>query len=190
MFMTSLSVMLAVIISNLHHQGETKDNEVPTWLRGVAARIGKFFKIPTQVNTRDIRRSPSPASMKTPLRESMNGINLHYIGETSSECNLIEYVNGESTTSKQVGNYQGKEGKKKSRKMTEGEEILRRLSIIINRQEEQRMYSQKNRDWQEVARLIDRCLFYAYFIVLFTSTVAILLIVPLGKNVKIEHGKS
>ncbi|XP_064620948.1 neuronal acetylcholine receptor subunit alpha-10-like [Lineus longissimus] len=195
MFMTSLSVMLAVIISNLHHQGETKDNEVPNWLRGVAARIGKFFKIPTNVHSRSERRSPSPTSMRTPLRESMNGINLHYIGETSSECNLIEYENGENTSTKHKlpgnGTYQGKhDPKKKSRKVTEGEEILRRLSIIIKRQEEQRMYSQKNRDWQEVARLIDRCLFYAYFIILLSSTVSILLLVPLGKNVKIEHDSS
>ena len=67
---------------------------------------------------------------------------------------------------------------------TNSEEILKKLEAILARQEEllKPRTDSVNREWQEVAEIVDRFLFWLYFAVTLSVTIVILVLVPLGKS--------
>ncbi len=68
----------------------------------------------------------------------------------------------------------------------QNEQICRHLSLLLMRQEDllkSQIKNGVNKEWQEVAEICDRFLFWCTFVVMFTVTIVILLFVPLGKSV-------
>ena len=75
--------------------------------------------------------------------------------------------------------------KKENSQKENHEEISRKIDQILDKQEQ--MLKSKddsvNREWHELAEVIDRALFWIYVCVTLVITVTILLLVPLGKTV-------
>ena len=75
--------------------------------------------------------------------------------------------------------------KRCERHYTQQEEILKRLSLLLLKQEElmKPQPEEVNKEWHEIAEVVDRCFFWFYITVTTLLTVTILLLVPLGKSV-------
>ncbi len=63
------------------------------------------------------------------------------------------------------------------------EEILKRLSLLLLRQEEllKPGVEEVNKEWHEIAEVVDRCFFWFYLTMTLGVTIVILVLVPLGK---------
>ncbi len=74
--------------------------------------------------------------------------------------------------------------KRCERHYAQQEEILRQLSQLLMKQEElmKPPREEVNKEWHEVAEIIDRCFFWFYLTVTMLVTIIILLLVPLGKS--------
>lgn len=73
------------------------------------------------------------------------------------------------------------------------EEISQKLDSILAKQEhiltsKSEEESKTALEWQEIAEVIDRALFWVFVILTLAFTIIILVLVPLGKTVKLEDG--
>ena len=82
--------------------------------------------------------------------------------------------------------------KRCERHYTQQEEILKRLSLLLLKQEElmKPQPEEVNKEWHEIAEVVDRCFFWFYLTVTTTLTITILLLVPLGKSVDMNKWPS
>ena len=88
------------------------------------------------------------------------------------------------------GGHHSAGGLKRSKRKSEkwglyNDELLKRLDLLLSRQEDviKSKNNEVNREWQEVAEVIDRALFWLYVLITFMTTIVILVFVPLGKSV-------
>ena len=181
MAMTSISVIMAVVISNLHHQSQ-KDRMVPRWMRKLCMFLGRGLGIRTPSLRESLHiDTGAPPDSKTPLNESFNSYSLKFRNINESECNLIDLTEQESKAKETPKN-----GNDNNIRNKQHEEILRRLRMIMVRQEEILKTQYENRDWIEVGDVVDRVLFWLYSTTMLLITVTILIFVPLAKSVKID----
>ena len=79
--------------------------------------------------------------------------------------------------------------KSRRTRSTSCDELIYKLDMLIHRQEKIINLSdekpQVNKEWHEIAEILDRSLFWIYSVILIMSTIVILVIVPLGKTVSI-----
>ena len=211
MGLSSLSVMFAVSVSYMHHQS-FMGREVPGYLRKMASIFNRWLMIQPRGKRRGDCKAPSTTEttpdLKTPLRDSLSSINCSFTQDVDNGdtflCNSEVVANtralahgGAATThahSRSVDAGLSKEAKqasssgrtrKKSERKMYNDELMKRLDLLFIRQEEllKSKQSETNREWQEVAEVIDRTLFWVYVVVTFMTTVVILVLVPLGKTV-------
>ena len=144
--------------------------------------------------------------LKTPLKNSFSNVNMTFRNEVHSSFEM-GYANGgtgrgahgasnkSSASTNSTPNTPNTKSppatpkettKKKKNERVTTDELLRGLNILLQRQE-QLLKPQKesdiNKEWHEVAEIMDRFLFWVYFIINFVVTIVILVLVPLGKTV-------
>ena len=68
------------------------------------------------------------------------------------------------------------------------EEILKRLSLLLLKQEEMMKPppEEVNKEWHEIAEVVDRCFFWFYITITVVITITILVLIPLGKSVDMD----
>ena len=78
--------------------------------------------------------------------------------------------------------------KRCERHYNQQEEILKRLSLLLLKQEEMMkpQPDEVNKEWHEIAEVIDRCFFWFYLTITTVTTILILLLIPLGKSVNMD----
>lgn len=186
MSLTSVSVILAVVTSNINQRG-FREVDVPRWFRKCVIGLGRVmcFQMIHLTN-------------ETP--EDIQMIPLHIKGYThtmkntfsnDSGCSLIEYENGDCHPNNQ--NQQNQQNLKMTATQCnsregnwELEEILRRLKILIDKDDEKDRVDFYSKRWIEAAEIIDRFFFIIFIIGTTLSSVLLLVVMPLIKSVSIE----
>ena len=200
MGLTCVSVTFAVAISYLYHQS-VMGREVPNYLRKIGLYLNRILKVRPHMRGENTKPPPNkkPSTtettpdLKTPLRESFSSINFTFRSETEVfDFENVHFGQEGGVARDAIGrkNPANKKRGETHRTMSSSEELIRRLDILLAKQEEQmRRQSenkpQLNKEWQEIAEVIDRTLFWVYTMVTTSITVIILVLVPLGKTVSL-----
>lgn len=195
MAMTSMSVILAVIVSNISYTGR-KDTEMPPFFKSVVlglARVVCFKLHYVRASVTSGRTSQQCAHSRSNVlykgvpnhvsNDSGCGlVDLNTNFEFGRTCNTAETPTtgaaalraefGRSRQLHQVGHDQ----------YGELDNILQRLHCVLLREDEKDKGENLCREWQEAAEVIDRFLFWIFVVGTVTTTITSLVIMPLLKD--------
>ncbi|KAL8562674.1 hypothetical protein ACOMHN_011245 [Nucella lapillus] len=211
MALTSMSVILAVVVSNISNRGH-KDKTMPPLFRScitILARVVCFRLHYVRPNVRQGRVvTQTPRSRPGILYK---GVTNHVSND--SGCGLIDFETNvdfqgtsagssshqpsSSHTSAAALRAEFRRARKEemAREMSRGrvgeggtssspemEDILSRLREVLIREEEKDSGENLCRQWQEAAEVIDRFLFWIFVLGTFMATITSLVILPLTKK--------
>ncbi|XP_064618674.1 neuronal acetylcholine receptor subunit alpha-10-like isoform X2 [Lineus longissimus] len=186
MAMTSLSVIIAVIILNIHHKG-VGDKRPPYWLRRlvlsklshlVCLHRKEYTKISKSPNSEEKGLSHNHAQLQS-FKSAFSDSPM----ETTRLSTRIHHVNESDNVGQGIGNSVGSSFR--SRNPTD-EEIVKHLRVLIDKQEKADHEVNVIREWQDIATVLDRCLFWVFFFVTTVATIGVLVLRPLTKNAVLE----
>lgn len=193
MGLTSLSVLLAVALLNVHLYGSAL-KPVPSRLRQILFhRLAPllFVTLHRAANIQE-QKNPRRSTVKA-LRRATTIYNTVFLSENdllsgktqqqepsehtfqSTTINNSTNTNSDST---QVSNIRST-----SESLSECKRLLTDLNRLILRPTDNFEEEQLTRDWQNVALVLDRCLLYLYIILTAVLTIVTLVLAPLLKTV-------
>lgn len=188
MSMTSLSVILAVLTSNINHRGQ-KEVGVPRWLAVILNGLSKVMCMDLVFVNLSIKRS------KNDWRGSAaQGVQrpYHYISTTvsgDSGC-LIDYENGDThaqisnSCTNNHTNHMSRQGNTQRDENKEYSLILQKLDELLAREEERERADLYIKQWVEVAEIIDRFFFWLFVTGTAFVSLFLLIVYPLFKETK------
>ena len=185
MAMTSVSVIMTVFVLNLHYRGPNR-KPVPEWLRKCI--LGK--RSGCQLNclaARETRGRDEYYSGKDGIYSRNVSLKLtieNIAQELKDELDHSE--NATDISSSADGGYQTGGGNDKcSRRNTRrnnhqrtNQDILDALKRLVSKQEKEEHDDELMHEWRELAQIVDRVLFWLFFVGTFGSTVLILVVAP------------
>lgn len=186
MTMTSLSVILAVLTSNINHRGH-KEVPVPNWLVTLLSVLSKpmcmdlrFLKPKRKQSGTDWNRGPQSPNYNRPY---------HYMSTAvsgDSGC-LTDYENGENHVHGHVGNSCGHNHSNHVRQQREQENkdlllILHKLDDLIAREDDRERVDLYIKQWIEVAEVVDRFFFWLFILGTVFVSLFLLVIYPMFKE--------
>lgn len=194
MGLTSLSVLLAVVLLNVHLYGSAL-KPVPRRLRRILFfHIAPFLRVKLhRATTGNDQKNPQRTSTAA-ARRSTTIYNAVFLNEAdlSTNCQLpstsLHTVNSTTIntnpetrnelTPPLISNTQST-----PQSLHECKRLLSELNRLVLRPTETQEEDIIARDWQNVALVIDRCLFYTYLLLTTILTALTLLLAPLLKTV-------
>lgn len=189
MSMTSLSVILAVLTSNINHRGQ-KEAGVPRWLSTILTLLSRMMCMDI-VFLKPKRRTYTeyPTTNKVSQQKPYHYISAAVSGD--SGC-LIDYENGD--THAQVRNACAASHKNhvthQSNKTIEENKdltlILDKLDDLISKEAERDKADMVIKQWIEVAEIVDRFFFWLFVLGTLFASLFLLVIYPLFKKNIIE----
>jgi nicotinic acetylcholine receptor len=200
MGLTSLSVLLAVVLLNVHLYGSAL-KPVPRRLRCILFfHIAPFLRVKlhraTTVNDQKHRQRTSTTAPRRSttiynavfLNENDLSMNLqqpssHTLHSTTMTNNNLAEMNSNSDIRNDLSAPTISNIQSTPQSLQECKRLLSELNHLILRPSETREEDIIIRDWQNVALVIDRCLFYTYLLLTAILTALTLLIAPLLKTV-------
>ena len=194
MSLTSLSVLLAVVLLNVHLYGSAL-TPVPSRLRRILFyHIAPFLRVKLHCGTKFEHQRRSRHSTVISPRRATTIYNAVFLNEndllsngqeprpSSSSTHVLQTatmnennINSDSTT---VSNVQTG-----PQTLSECKRLLTELNRLVLRPTETQEEDTIIRDWQNVALVIDRCLFFLYLFLTMLLTIGTLVLAPLLKNV-------
>lgn len=189
MSLTSLSVLLAVILLNVHHYGSSL-KPVPAGMRRLLLyRFAPFLRVKLHRGSKhDNQKHPSQSTVKIPRRATTiyNAIFLNESdllnkdqpdpSHTLQSAMLTE--NNLHPDAALLSTHQTP-----SQSLNECKRLLTELNRVILRPTESHEEDAIVRDWQNVALVLDRCLFILYILLTGLLTIGTLVLAPLLKYV-------
>ncbi|NP_001267772.1 acetylcholine receptor subunit alpha-type acr-16-like precursor [Aplysia californica] len=194
MGITSMSVMLAVLVSNISYKGQ---HQIPL------PRLMRYFIVGLAriMCTKLYYISPPNKTGGRVLSPARNRRNFYRVGNgthvsNDSGCALVEYelgdtlgVNLENLRLPSSVRHQQAPASVRSRsgeriKEDDIDLILSLLKKLLVRESEREEEDDLNKQWEEAARVIDRFLFYIFFLLTILATIVTLVIMPLTKPEK------
>ncbi|XP_045215710.1 neuronal acetylcholine receptor subunit alpha-10-like isoform X1 [Mercenaria mercenaria] len=184
MSMTSLSVILAVLTSNINHRGQ-KEVSVPRWLAVILTGLSKVMCMDLVfVNGRNKRsaddwQTGSGRGVQRPY---------HYISTAvsgDSGC-LIDYENGD-THAQLPNNHSNHMTRQQGNQREDNKDyllIIQKLDELIAREEERDKADLYIKQWVEVAEIIDRFFFWLFVTGTLIASLFLLIVYPLFKETK------
>jgi hypothetical protein len=192
MGLTSLSVLLAVILLNIHLYGSAL-KPVPHRLRRLLfLHIAPFLHVrlhrATANNDRKQTRRSSTISQHR-LTTIYNAIflNEHDLLDSVQRLSTNAFLHSTATTiddhRSSISPTSINNTESASQSLHECKRLLTELNRLMFSANESKDDDAIIRDWQNVAVVMDRCLFYTYLISTTTLTVVTLLLAPLFKTI-------
>ncbi|CAF1136037.1 unnamed protein product [Rotaria sp. Silwood1] len=185
MGLTSLSVLLAVILLNVHLYGSSL-KPVPNRLRSLL-----FFHIAPYLHVKLHRtiilkdKKNNQCTSETASRRSTTIYNAVFLNEndllTNSQTSSSSHVLHSTTMTE--NNLRATNINSTPHSLQECKRLLYELNRLILRSSEKHEEDIIIRDWQNVALVIDRCLFFTYLLFTTILTVLTLLLAPLLKTI-------
>lgn len=176
MTLTSVSVIVAVGVSSIHNKGY-KDIHIGSKLRRVVLILSKIVFMKLYFISASVPEEARVSKYKASIQEGYTGFACTYVSE--SGCNLIDYENGDGPQTKEK---EDTKNKRESSRCWETEEILRRLHLLLVKEENREKESFAVREWQEAAEVLDRFMFWIFIFFTLLTTLVLLWFVPLSKN--------
>ncbi len=198
MALTSLSIIMAVFVLNLHHRGPY-DKPLPNWLKKMC--LGKSKKLARGLcfsradrhyvneNTNLVPSAPFRLKVESLAQELTDEFDNSYTTEIGTEVPNTHfgtryhppgYVEVNQTDHSQAKRPQHFEnlGNSRHKCFKTNEDILGALEKIIDRYEEDDNIEDRIYEWRQVAVAVDRILFWIFFFVTTASTVIVLIVIP------------
>ena len=214
MGLSIVSILCAVVVSNLHHQS-IMDRDVPNGLKAFARRLNRFIFIrPRRRPLLSACDKNRDSREQVHLKESMSHVTfgtMTYHNEFPLQGYETTFSNGSTRRKRSRGSFHvtasstpssrdpspHRISHRESLKRVKccgssscgNETLVKQMSTLLKRQEnvlKELEDGRLNREWHEIAEIIDRFLFCVYFIISVSVTIIILVLVPLGKTVKIR----
>ncbi|KAK3097625.1 hypothetical protein FSP39_011519 [Pinctada imbricata] len=177
MSFTSLSVIFAVIVSNFHARG-TSPKKLPQGLRSFTIFISKILCMKLNHLSAQFPASWTYSACQIPVLNG-NKSNTPSMNGTSSGCVKIkddttEPLSEENNPPMSKFNYL----------------VLDSLKCLIEKHEERERESHLKGQWEEAAKVMDRFLFWLFLCGMISSTLYLLLILPLTKTQTVNTGET
>ena len=178
--MTSMSVILAVLTSNINHRG-LKGVQVPSCLRSVLTIMSKVMCM-RLVFIKHKANNTVYQGMNPHARNPY-----HYISTTVSSGDsgcLTEYENGDANTQNMRHNstHLNRQPSQKHDINQDVQLILQKLDLVLSKEEEKEHSELLIKQWVEVAEIIDRFFFWIFVIGTLFTSFFLLLVYPLFKG--------
>jgi nicotinic acetylcholine receptor len=188
MSLTSLSVLLAVVLLNVHLYGSAL-KPVPSRLRGILFyRVAPFLRVKLHRGARcENQKNARQSTVMTPRRATtiynavfLNENELLSNGQQQQHTFQSTTINENNlnSDSSSISNVQSS-----SQSLGECKRLLTELNRLVLRPTEVHEEETIVRDWQNVALIMDRCLFFLYLFLTTLLTVGTLVLAPLLKFV-------
>lgn len=193
MALTSLSVILAVFVSNINNRGYHQA-PLPPCLRSfmVIASKAICYKLEYihQIKFEEVK----PSSFQVVVKRNRKFTRPH---PSESGCNLVEFgssdqiANSSRTIEDSSLSRRGSALHARGVQTTihreyprswEAEEILEKLQLLLNKEEERSKEMALMKQWQEVAEVVDRILFWVFVLSTLLCSLSILVFVPLARS--------
>ncbi|XP_062611295.1 neuronal acetylcholine receptor subunit alpha-10-like [Saccostrea cucullata] len=175
MSFTSLSVICAVGVTNLHLRGHAYP--VPNWMRKLLFLISNILCIRLHHlrNGLSVNSSPHwdriPASSTFGNHSTSNGRIVHDLGEGTVIHHDEVHKEGAAPTDRLL----------REDNSDVNHALLETLKCLINKHEEGERERKIHDEWKEVALIIDRSLFVIFLLGMIVASVYILVVLPLRK---------
>ncbi|ESP05438.1 hypothetical protein LOTGIDRAFT_152289 [Lottia gigantea] len=177
MSLTSLSVIMAVVVSNISNSG-LREKIIPPFLKHLVLILSKVCCI-------KLRFVPSAGFDGTIVRcTSKQGNQMLYKGIANnishdSGCGLIDFENGEPNNAR----IKERVNRRREDKMDSQElnDLLGKVHELMCRESEKDRNEFLCKQWQEVGIVVDRVLFWIFVLGTFMSTIYLLVIMPSTK---------
>ena len=210
MAVTSISVILTVFVLKLHHCGP-RQAEVPSWLRFLALRCMATLVTCRPVsnanrNNKQRRNRKMGSKAKTngdnaevclrlvseyghrkhsPVAEFRNSSHKPHVKQEGyndiSTTNLSSDLNHQNHQTIDPGSSLTPNDLRRLKVM---EEILRYLKIMVAKRDEDDNQAELVTEWQQVAAILDRFLFWFFLLTTIVSTVVMMVIVPMLRDLE------
>ncbi|XP_078316181.1 neuronal acetylcholine receptor subunit alpha-9-like isoform X4 [Crassostrea virginica] len=171
MALTSLSVIMAVLTSNINIRG-FKEVDLPRWLRAVII-------IGAKINCMKLAYVTKADCGMHEDKERYH--QMHTTFSNDSGCALIDYENN-STKQKCEMTDNAREPVRREADLSSdtwlAREILSRLQLLVDKEEERERADLLCKRWMEAAEVIDRCLFWVFIFGTVFSTIILLVVIP------------
>ena len=182
--MTSMSVIFAVFIIHLHHRGNL-DRRAPPWLRRTSCVLGRVVCVRTSpVLSSNIladieeRLTPGVSSYNKGFRvNSLRHVTLSPIGQKESRYYLHKEKTASSRGRSESLTYKIKHVE---------DDVLRNLRMVIDKHDKEELQHYISKEWEDIAIVFDRFLFWIFFVTACTATLSLLVFKPLTKDINIE----
>ncbi|KAK3602116.1 hypothetical protein CHS0354_023095 [Potamilus streckersoni] len=175
MAMTALSVIFSVLVLNIHHRGGFSPGP-PPWIKRVAALLAKVVCIRTTFHTDRYTPVQSYTMCNTiPIPANDNMTNTEF----ESERNAMNGVKRDMV----IDARQASTRHHICQKTPIDDEVMRLFNSVVGSHERTLMEQQTAREWQELARIMDRTFLYICVFTTLLSTIILLAIRPMTKYI-------
>lgn len=172
MGMTSLSIILTVFVLQLHHVGPHQ-RPVPRWLRFLCVDILARFMC--------MRQSQIPQPFVDEFRKDDMCLTTFFEnvenGNTAGTCNGNIQQNSNNT----INNYQNDKYHIEMERDKTHQKITNHLKLLVEKQDYEENHQGIVHEWQFVAHVMDRVLFWIFLFAAVLSSILILVVQPLMK---------
>lgn len=204
MALTSISVILTVCVLKLHHCGP-RQTEVPCWLRFLVLRIMATLvtcRLPPANRPRRHKRHKKGNSdnpdvclrLVNDYTHNKHSPVAEFRNSHSKVHDSDKTYNDITTTNLSEVNHQPPVDSSPSmspsdiRRLKVMEEILRYLKIMVAKRDDDDSQAELVNEWQQVAAVMDRFLFWLFLLATIVSTVVMMVVVPLLRDIE-EYGE-
>ena len=180
MGLTSLSVLLAVVLLNVHLYGSAL-KPVPRRLRSILFyHVAPILRVRLHRTTATKEQKPAQRTSTAVARRSTTVYNAVFLNDTNLTDNSLQ-----PDSTMMTGNAKNdvRTNSTTPRTFNDCKRLLHELNRIVLRPSETNEEDTIMRDWQNVALVFDRCLLYIYIILTTLLTTFTLLLAPLLKTV-------
>ncbi|CAG2238742.1 CHRNN [Mytilus edulis] len=191
MSLTSISVIMTVLVLNLHHRGPNRQ-EIPLWMRRIVlGKLRQFFcinnsssSLVTTNETKFLRSMSLKMTLDNIAQELQNEMQM----ENGMADTIVTDNQGTSIHSPRDVRFNSLQNENLKRSRTKSnrghsysrinDEILQSLRSVIDKHEREDHDYEITQDWRRVAQVVDRILFWVFFFGTLISTIIVLVICP------------
>ena len=192
MAMTSMSVVFSVFVLHIHHKGG-RGNRAPIWLRKITlkyfsrflfVRISKFFQ--WDHNMDDLRAKIRPGFSS--LNQGFRTLNQSPgRGTSPKQTSVYRMENGQLHVNLNCPDSHCSHLERLSAKYHQTEkELLRYVHSVLEKQDRDELERHVIREWEDIAAVFDRFLFWIFTLLTLFSSLALLVFKPLSKAVLVH----
>ncbi|KAK3097031.1 hypothetical protein FSP39_005744, partial [Pinctada imbricata] len=182
MSMTSFSVIMAVMTSNINVRG-CKEVDLPRWLERTIIFLAKINCMRLAYVRDDFTHDSVEHEFQLKPMQNRHYAHLTNTVSSDSGCPLMECENGDvlhraEFVSRNSQNHTNSQNTSPEVSW-ESQEILRRLQVLVEKEEEKEKSDILTKRWMEASEVIDRCLFWLFCSGTTIATVLLLVVIPL-----------
>ncbi|XP_050402294.1 neuronal acetylcholine receptor subunit alpha-10 isoform X1 [Patella vulgata] len=177
MALTSMSVILAVVVSNISNSGH-REKALPPFIRAVVILLSKVCCIKLRFVNRavcdgQIIQCASKRNSQMFYKGNSNNIS------HDSGCGLIDFENGEPNNGRNLERAnKRRDDRGENRELNE---LLCKVHEMMCRENDRDKNDYLCKQWQEVGIVVDRCMFWIFVLGTSMSTIYLLVIMPMTK---------